>query len=179
MGAARLTVSAGLSAEQLSEAAHRETDARVRGRLLAIRHLLSGHSLSETAGVFALGRTQLYVWVKRYNAEGVAGLADRRRPGCPPHLAPAQEAAFLARLHAGPPPDAGLSAWRGDDLRRLLHDAFGADYSLSGVYALLHRLQQSNLVPRPQHPDADEAAQAAFKKSVARRHGRRADRPSG
>ena len=45
---------------------------------------------------------------------------------------------------------------------------FEARYSLSGVYALLHRLKLSNLVPRPQHPDSDAAAQAAFKKSTRR-----------
>ncbi len=178
MGASVVAVSRRLSVEQLTAALHRASDARVRGRLLAIRHLVDGHSIAQTVGLFALGRTQLYSWVKRYNAEGLAGLADRPRAGPPHHLSGAQEAAFLARLHAGPPPEAGLSAWRGEDLRRLLHDAFGADYSLSGVYALLHRLNQSNLVPRPQHPNGDPDAQAAFKKPVARRGSRRAGRAS-
>ncbi|MEY8690082.1 MAG: winged helix-turn-helix domain-containing protein [Leptothrix sp. (in: b-proteobacteria)] len=48
----------------------------------------------------------------------------------------------------------------------MLRQEFGAEYSLSGVYALLHRLGLSNLVPRPQHPRSSEAAQAAFKKSA-------------
>ena len=179
MAQATLTVATQLSTEQVTALARREPNARVRCRLLAVRHLLDGHALDETAGLFALGRTQLYHWVHRYNAEGVAGLADRPRSGLPPTLPHEQEAAFLARLHAGPSADSGLAAYRGEDVRQLLREEFGAEYSLSGVYALLHRLKQSNLVPRPQHPDADPAAQAAFKKSAARRAGRGASRAPG
>jgi putative transposase len=179
MAATPLTVSTELSAAHLIALARREANARVRCRLLAIRHLLDGHPLDETAGRFALGRTQLYHWVRRYNAEGVAGLADRPRSGLPPTLPHEQEAAFLARLHAGPSADRGLAAYRGEDVRRLLREEFHAEYSLSGVYALLHRLKQSNLVPRPQHPDADPGGQVAFKKSPAGRAGRRVRRPLG
>lgn len=161
-------VGADAQVAELTAAAHRERDARLCRRMLAVRHVLAGHSVDETAGVFAVGRTQLYAWLGRYRAEGLGGLADRPRPGAAPHLASEHEAAFLARLHAGPPAGSGLSEWRGEDLRGLLADEFGAHYSLSGVYALLHRLEQSSLVPRPRHPDADAAAQAAFKKSAAR-----------
>jgi transposase len=130
--------------------------------MLALRHLLAGHSAKESAGLFGLERSQLFAWRARYEAEGVAGLADRPRPGQPKHLKAEDEAAFLARVHAGPPAESGLAEWRGEDLRELLQREFNAHYSLSGVY----RLKQSYLVPRPRHPDADEAAQAAFKKST-------------
>lgn len=172
------TVSQWLSAEHLAAAARREPNARVRCRILAIRHLVAGHRIDETAGLFALGRTQLYDWVRRYNAEGLAGLADRPRSGRPTHLPHEQAAAFLARLHAGPPPEAGLSAYRGEDIRRLLKDEFEAEYSLPGVYRLLHPLKQSNLVPRPKHPDSDPDRQAAFIKKSADPTGGRATRPS-
>jgi transposase len=151
---------------ELTAAAHRERDGRVCRRLLALRHLLSGYSANETAGLFAIGRSQLFSWRARYEAEGLAGLADRPRPGQPKHLKGEDEARFLALLQAGPPPESGLADWRGEDLRELLQREFGAHYSLSGVYRLLHRLKQSHLMPRPRHPQADEAAQAAFKKST-------------
>ena len=122
-----LAVSTQLSTGQLVALARREPNARVRCRLLAVRHLLDGHALEETAGLFALGRTQLYHWVHRYNAEGVAGLADRPRSGVPPTLPHEQEAAFVARLHAGPSAPEGVAAYRGEDMRRLLRDEFGAE----------------------------------------------------
>ena len=151
-------------AEMLEAAARHEHDARVRARLLAMRHLAQGHSVAQTAGQYALGASVLYGWMRRYDAQGIEGLRDRPRSGQPPHLARAQEGAFLQRLHAGPPPDSSLAAWRGEDLRALLRQEFGAAYSLTGVYALLHRLGQSSLVPRPHHPQGDPGARAAFKK---------------
>ena len=160
----RLRVSEELSCEALVQAARETNDARVGRRILAIRYMLAGHSVDEAAGLFAIGRTQLYAWSRRYNEEGLAGLSDRPRPGTPPHLPAEDESAFRCLVLAGPPAESGLSAYRGEDVRQLLHDEFDATYSLSGVYALLHRLGLSNLVPRPQHPDSDLAAQATFKK---------------
>ena len=46
--------------------------------------------------------------------------------------------------------------------RRILEHEFAAPYTLSGVYKLLHRLGYNDLMPRPQHPDADPEAQAFF-----------------
>ena len=162
-----LKLSERLTADELDSAARHESEGRVRCRILAIRQLALGHSVAQVQGRFGLGKSQLYQWVQRYNAQGLAGLRDRPRSGAPQRLAHEQEAQFLQRLHAGPPPDSHLAAYRGKDLRQLLKAEFGVIYSLSGVYALLHRLGQSSLVPRPHHPQADPTAQEAFKKSAA------------
>jgi len=153
--------------ETLAAAARHERDARVCRRLLALLHLAQGYSVAQTAGCYALGKSVLYDWIRRFDAHGIEALRDRARSGQPPHLAREHEQAFVARLHQGPGPDSGLSAWRGEDLRVMLREEFGAKYSLGGVYALLHRLGQSSLVPRPRHPESDAAAQAAFKKRAA------------
>lgn len=174
-----LEVAPTKSVEELRALAHVERDPRVRCRLLAIAYVQSGHSAYEGDGLFGLSAVQIRQWIRRYNAEGIAGLSDRPRSGASPHLAPEREADFLARLHAGPPPERGLAAWRGEDIRQLLAAEFGAEYALSGVYELLHRLGQSSLVPRPSHPKSNPAAQAAFKKSAARNAGRRPGEPPG
>lgn len=174
-----LMLSPTRSAEALRALAHVERDPRVRCRLLAVAYVRSGHSAYEGDGLFGLSAVRIRQWIKRYNAEDIDGLSDRPRPGARSRLEPEQQAAFLARLHAGPPPESGLAAWRGEDVRHLLAETFGAVYSLSGVYALLHRLRQSSLVPRPQHPASDPPAQAAFKKSAARDTGCQSGQPSG
>ena len=46
---------------------------------------------------------------------------------------------------------------------RILRDEFGVEYSLNGIYALLHRLGFSSLAPRPRHRNTDPAAQEQFK----------------
>lgn len=74
-------------------------------RILAVRQLALGHSVAQVQGCFGLGKSQLYEWVQRYNVQGLEGLRDRPRLGAPQRLTHEQEALFLKRLHAGPPPD--------------------------------------------------------------------------
>jgi transposase len=97
---------------------------------------------------------------------GRAALPDRPHPGRAPILPPAQEARFRERVDAPPHPGDGVGELRGADIRRILDEEFGARYSLSGVYKLLHRLGYSDLMPRPQHPDASPEAQEFFKEVV-------------
>ena len=113
--------------------------------------------------MLGLSRSSLYRLRAWLATGGIEALRDRPRSGALQRLAHRHEAAFLAHLHAGPPRSSRLAASRGEDLRALL-----ARYSLSGVDALLHRLDQSVLVPRPHHPDTDSSAQAASKKTASR-----------
>ena len=55
-----------------------------------------------------------------------------------------------------------VAALRGIDMLRILQDEFGAGYSLSGVYKLLHQLNLPVLVPRPQHRKSDPEAMAKW-----------------
>lgn len=158
-------------AQVLEACARAERNARVCRRLLALRHLALGHSVEQAAQACLMSVSQIYNWIDRYETQGLAGMRDRPRCGAPQRLARQRqrESEFVQRVLQGPGADSGLAAWRGEDLRAVLRQEFDAHYSLSGVYALLHRLGLSNLVPRPQHPDSDAAAQAAFKKSARRK----------
>ena len=160
-----LQVDESLTAAELTKLAKRERDARVRGRIIAIRYLRLGHTVPEASRALGMSERQLRNWVHRYNAEGVAGLRDRPRPGQPPHLAPAQVEKFKERIRKGARLEDQVCVLRGVDVRRILQEEFGAEYSLPGVYFLLHRLEFSSLVPRPKHEQADEKAQEAFKKT--------------
>ncbi|MGZ8195320.1 MAG: helix-turn-helix domain-containing protein [Methylosarcina sp.] len=53
--------------------------------------------------------------MQRYNTQGLEGLRDRPRSGAPQRLAHEQEAPFLERLQAGPPPS-HPAVYRGEDL---------------------------------------------------------------
>ena len=156
-------------AQALEESARGERNARVCRRLLALRQLALGHSIEQASQVSLVSVSQIYNWIRRYEEQGIEGMRDRPRCGAPQRLKPEWEAAFVQRVIEGPGAESGLSAWRGEDLRVVLAEEFEARYSLSGVYALMHRLDLSNLVPRPQHPDSDAAAEAAFKKSTVRK----------
>src|SRR6476620_4921906 len=74
------------SSVELRREAKRCDDGRVACRILAIAHVVDGMSRTDAARSCGMDRQTLRDWVHRYNAEGVAGLKDRPRPGRPPRL---------------------------------------------------------------------------------------------
>ena len=103
----------------------------------------------------------------RYNAEGVAGLRDRRRPGRPRQLDDMQLAALARLVEAGP--DIAVHKvvrWRCVDLQAEIKARFAVAVSERHVGRLLKQLKFTRLSVRPRHPQADEAAQQAFKKTL-------------
>ncbi len=78
--------------QELRGKARRERDDRVR--TLMIAHMLDGVDREEAARMVGLARQAGYDWPKRYDAEGLAGLSDRRRPGRPRKLDGEQVQAF-------------------------------------------------------------------------------------
>jgi transposase len=155
------------SAEELRAKARRERDGRIRVRMLMIAHMLDGVDREAAARMVGLARQASYDWPKRYNAEGIAGLGDRRRPGRPPKLDAEQVQQFKQRIGAGADIDRdGVTALRGVDVRDILQAEFGVSYSLSGTFNLLHRLRLSWLCPRPSHPQSDAEEAAVFRKRL-------------
>jgi transposase len=134
----------GRTPAELRALARRERDGRVSGRLLALANALDGMSRDEAARAAGMDRQTLRDWVHRYNAEGLAGLWDRPRPGRPCGLDEGQQAALKALILKGPKLERdGCVACRARDLRGLVERRFGVRYSESGVRRLLHGLELS------------------------------------
>jgi len=152
---------------ELREAVRRTADADERDRVRMVVHAMEG----ETGAAIArrLGCTDRVVrkWIHRYNEGGLAGLQDLPRSGRPRHLEAEKDERVRQRLDAGAQAQDGVCSLRGEDVRRILEQEFGARYTLSGTYALLHRLGYSSLAPRPRHPKADAAAQEEFEKNAS------------
>jgi len=63
-----------------------------------------GLSISQVASKVGVSRQTLHSWLARYQAEGLAGLADRsHRPGSCPHQMPARVEAALLELRRSRP----------------------------------------------------------------------------
>ena len=155
-----------LSPEELRRAARRTADSDQARRLLAIALVLEGASRTEAARVTGMDRQTLRDWVIRFNEEGVEGLSDRPHPGRPAQLTPAQLAALAQLVEDGPDIAVhGVVRWRCVDLRAQIKERFGVEMSERHVGRLLKRLSFTHISVRPRHPEADEAAQAAFKKT--------------
>ena len=159
-----------MTAAELRAASGKAKSARAARRMLAIALVLEGVDRKTAAETCGMDRQTLRDWVHRYNAEGLAGLANRRSAG-PPRLLSAEQKALLAALvEAGPDPKGdGVVRWRRIDLKRRIEAEFGVVMHERTVGKQLRALGFRRLSVRPQHPKADEAAQEAFKKTSRRR----------
>jgi transposase len=155
-----------LSPEALRVAARRTKDSDQARRLLAIALVLEGTPRTEAARFTGMDRQTLRDWVIRYNEEGVEGLCDRPRSGRPAQLTTTQLAELAQLVEDGPDVDLhGVVRWRCVDLQAQIKERFGVEVSERHVGRLLKQLSFTHLSVRPRHPEADEAAQAAFKKT--------------
>jgi transposase len=159
-----------LTAAELRAAAGRTKDARAARRMLAIALVLESADRTTAAETCGMDRQTLRDWVHRYNAEGMAGLANRRAPARPRRLSPGQMAELAGWVEAGPDPARdGVVRWRRRDLQRRIEAAFGVELHERTVGKYLAALGYHRLSVRPRHPKADPEAQAAFKKALPRR----------
>src|ERR671938_1335019 len=158
-----------LGAVELRREAKRCRDAAAARRMLALALVLDGASREAAARHAGMDRQTLRDWVHRYNAEGLPGLSDRRRPGPRPRLSPEQEAELVTAVEQGPDPERdGVVRWRRVDLQALIEARFAVRLHERSVGKVLRRLGFARLSVRPRHPQSDEAAQAAFEKASPR-----------
>jgi transposase len=112
--------------------------------------------------------------LKHWNADGPAGLADRRvqANGGQSKLTPEQHIDLWAALRK-PPPDGGL--WTAPKVAASVGDRWGVRVCKPTGWEWLRGLGFSPQVPRPSHP---EAATPAAKRAWKRRPGRSGRRPA-
>ena len=153
-----------LGAGDLRREAGRCRDARAARRMLALALVLEGSPRAEAARHAGMDRQTLRDWVHRYNAEGLAGLVNRRAPGPAPRLSAEQEAAVDRWVAEGPElARDGVVRWRCRDLQARIGREFGVRFHERTVGKLLAKLRFRRLSVRPHHPQSDPAAQAAFR----------------
>lgn len=152
------------SVQELQRLMRKQAQAQLLLRLQMVLLAKQGQTAPQIASLLGISRRIVQGWVYRYNAQGLEGLAERRRGGNQRRLTDAQEQQIQDYLdQQAADPHAGVR--RAEDLRQWIAQQFGVRYALSGLYELLHRLGYSCLMPRPRHHKADPAAQEAFKKT--------------
>jgi putative transposase len=147
----------------LVEALKVEKDARVKERLLAVKLVYDGFTLSRAAE--AVGRTKktVFYWVKRFREGGVEALRDRPRSGRPRK---ASRELIAEKLKLSPKAlGYDVDHWTVKLLRvELAKD--GVDYSLKRLYRIVKELGYRLIRPRPRHYRAEEDRWADFKKEL-------------
>ena len=140
----------------------------VRERWAIVYHaLIAPRKAEEIARDTGVSVTTIRRVISRYNRLGLAAIETPGKGGRRyAYMSLEQERKFLQPFFARA---AQGEIATGEEVQR----AFGAEVKhevhLTSIYRLLDRHGWRKLVPRPRHPKADPAEQAAFKKTLRRR----------
>jgi transposase len=164
--AAPIALRTDFNADALRREARRSRDAAQARRLLALASIYDGGSRSAAARIGGVTLQIVRDWVLRFNADGPAGLVDRKAPGKPPLLTPEQRIALSGVVEAGPTPYLdGVVRWRLVDLAQWLWERFGVSVSRQTLGRELRGMGYRKLSARPRHYGQDPDAQETFKKT--------------
>jgi transposase len=153
------------SASELRRLAKKAPRRRTAQRMLAVANALEGMSRANAARTAGIERQALRDAVVRFNAEGLAGLADRPYGRRPERLSEGEQAALVARILRGSDPERGEpSNWTLPDLCRFIEARFDKTMCPQSMSRVVRRLGLSRQKARPVHPQRDAKAAEAFAK---------------
>ncbi len=152
-----------VSVEDLAQRYRQAHDPVARTHWQLLWLVAQGRRVPEVATLVGYTADWVRIIIRRYNADGPAGMVDHRQtnPGARPLLTLETREALRTAL-AEPSPDGGLwtghkvAMWMAERLGRPVHDVRG--------WEVMRALGFTPQRPRPRATTADPEAQAAFKK---------------
>lgn len=157
----RRTWKAKQKLRRLYAEAKAQGDLRQWRRCKGILDFLEGKTVLAISKELDTGRSSVYRWLDRYEAEGARGLKTIKPPGAEPRLGEEQQAELASIIEDGPVA-AGYKTgvWTGPMIGDLIRKRFGVKYHNHHIPRLLHRLGFSVQRPRKRLAKADAEAQA-------------------
>jgi putative transposase len=107
-----------------------ERDARILKRLYFIKYRYEGASVEVSARRVGVTKSEGYIWQKRWNENGYAGLLPRYAGGRPSKLSEEQKEQLKALLRE-------RDDWSTNEVRKYIQSAFGVGYTLKQVRIIL------------------------------------------
>lgn len=150
----------------LQEEIRRSYEARYDHRLHAILMVAQSMSCRQVARLLGDSPRTVAYWVKRFETEGLSGLADADRPGRPSKLDQGQIQVIETALRSHPS-QYGLAGnlWDGKLLSHFIDRQFGIQLGVRQCQHLFRQLGFRFRKPRPLIAKADPQVQQAFKKN--------------
>ena len=149
-----------LSRNRLTELYKRESNTKVKERLLLILRVEGDEQLSAHV-VRAIHRSKPWAsyWLDRYNKEGIEGLRDKPKSGRVPDL-PLEIAIKIRKKLTE-----SRQGWSTKQVNDMIVQESGIRYHYTHVYRLLHKWGLKQKVPRKVHVNtASKQEKGQFKK---------------
>lgn len=144
-----------LSSNELDEAieqAQQNDKARLVRRLVCIKNLYLGDTLSEAADRVGVDQATVSRWTDEWNEHGIEGLQPDFGGGRPSKLSDDEREQLQAVLEKHQP-------WTTTEIQLLVEEAFDVSYSKRHISRLLRSFGMNYAVPRPQSPDRPDDAE--------------------
>jgi len=150
----------------LQDEIRRSYEARYDHRLHAILMVAQGMGCRNVAQLLGDSPRTVAYWVKRFEAEGLSGLADADRSGRPSRL-DEQQIQLIELALRSHPSQYGLAGnlWDGKLLSYFIGQQFGVELGVRQCQRLFRRLGFRLRKPRPLIAKADPERQEIFKKN--------------
>lgn len=141
-----------------------ERDAKIKIKLQALHHLQSGKKILDVAEIVLADERTVRSWLRSFLDFDYEGLIEREGRGRKPRLPPDEEEHFKYAI------DELQAAKNGGritvyDIQELLAEGFDCNYSTSGIYCLLDRLNIVWISGRSRHPKHSQEAIDTFKEN--------------
>jgi transposase len=162
LGAVRYPDGGGLTAEGRAR--------REAVRLQAAELFAQGVPVSEIAERLRVSHNAVYVWRRRWRADGDAGLTSKGPSGTGCRLSLEQQDQLAVVLLEGPAAHGYVEdqRWTLARIGDLIARRFRVRYTLRGVSLLLHRIGFSPQMPAHRPVERDEEAIATWRREVWR-----------
>lgn len=132
-------------------------------RLLALWKIQEGLSETQVCSLVNKTHQTIHRWRKRYESGGIESLLSLR-PGRGRKALVSDKEAFTRDIQElGEQRKGGRI--RCQDIVEMVQEKYNVSYKRPGMYSALHRLGFSWISSRSKHPQQDQAAQDAFKKT--------------
>lgn len=140
----------------------RERNPLIKVKLLALHHLQSGKLLKDVADIVLYDEKALREWTRRFTEFDYEGLIEKTGRGQKPRLPKEKEEEFKYALDDLYENRNGGRV-KVNDIQKMLLDKFDCNYSKSGVYTLLDRINIVWITGRSKHPKHSQDAINNFK----------------
>mgnify|MGYP003571697318 CR=1 FL=1 len=125
----------------------RETNGRMRVRLMALSHIKDDANKAQVARNLRISRRSVNDWVKKFYEDGLDGLKEKPRTGRPYALSQSQLAQLSQYVRNNSIKENG-DRLNAETLATYITQEFKVDYSIFNVYRLLHKLGFSWITSR-------------------------------
>jgi len=134
-----------------------EKDTKILKRLYFVKFRYDGKSVEESSERIGVTRNEGYIWQRRWNEFGYDGLIPRYAGGRPMKLSSEDFEQLKDRLNQ-------KETWTTEEVRALIHQEFGVDYTLKQIRIILKKLHMAYGKPFTQDYRRPDDAESLLKK---------------